>query len=111
MYISEIGWNFMGDMDLAKDMVQQSKNSGAIYAAVTACYLHDSRYLVTEDCKQEHVAEFEAKTLSLVQRHELSTPNYYGRMEFVRCIDDTLYVGGSDITQNGKNLMDSGRSF
>ena len=29
MYISEIGWNFMGDMDLAKDMVQQSKNSGA----------------------------------------------------------------------------------
>lgn len=29
MYISEIGWNFMGDMDLAKEMVQQSKNSGA----------------------------------------------------------------------------------
>ena len=29
LLIAEIGWNFMGDMDLAKDMVQQSKNSGA----------------------------------------------------------------------------------
>ena len=29
MYISEIGWNFMGDMNLAKEMVQKSKDSGA----------------------------------------------------------------------------------
>ena len=29
MYISEIGWNFMGDMDLAKKMVLKSKESGA----------------------------------------------------------------------------------
>ena len=29
MYISEIGWNFMGDMDLAKNMIRKSKESGA----------------------------------------------------------------------------------
>jgi len=29
MYISEIGWNFMGDMELAKKMVLKSKESGA----------------------------------------------------------------------------------
>ena len=85
----------------------EADKSGAIYAAVTACYLHDSRYLVTEDCKQEHIAEFETGTLRLAKRHELSTANYYGRMEFVRCVEDTLYVGGSDMTQNGENLLDS----
>ncbi len=85
----------------------ESTHSGAIYAAVTACYLHDSRYLVSEDCKQEHVAEFAPQSLALTKRHELSTPSYYGRMEFVRCVDDTLYVGGSDMVQNGENLLDS----
>ena len=29
MYISEIGWNFMGNMDIAKEMMQKSKDSGA----------------------------------------------------------------------------------
>lgn len=29
MYISEIGWNFMGDMKLAKEMINQSKKAGA----------------------------------------------------------------------------------
>lgn len=29
MYISEIGWNFMGDLELAKEMIQKSKESGA----------------------------------------------------------------------------------
>ena len=86
-------------------------DNGSIYAAVTACYLHDSRYLVSEDCKREHVAEFSSDNLRLIKRHELSTPEYYGRMEFVRCIDDTLYVGGSDMTQNGENLLDSALSM
>ena len=29
MYISEIGWNFMGNMNLAKEMMQKSKDSGS----------------------------------------------------------------------------------
>ncbi|MBT6433137.1 MAG: hypothetical protein HOK28_08610, partial [Deltaproteobacteria bacterium] len=85
----------------------ESADGSSIYAAVTACYLHDSRYLVSEDCKREHIAQFETQTLKLLNRHDLSTDDYYGRMEFVRCIENTLYVGGSDMTQNGKNLLDS----
>ena len=89
----------------------ESADGKSIYAAVTACYLHDSRYLVSEDCKREHIAQFDAQTLNLRERHDLSTDNYYGRMEFVRCIGDTLYVGGSDITQHGENLLDSALSM
>jgi hypothetical protein len=85
----------------------ESADGASIYAAVTACYLHDSRYLVSEDCKREHIAQFDADTLKVRDRHDLSTDDYYGRMEFVRCIQNTLYVGGSDITQHGENLLDS----
>lgn len=31
MYISEIGWNFMGDLNLAKKMITDSKNAGATH--------------------------------------------------------------------------------
>ena len=30
--IAEIGWNHMGDMDLARKMIQSAKDSGADYA-------------------------------------------------------------------------------
>jgi len=89
----------------------ESSNGTSIYAAVTACFLHDSRFLVSEDCKQEHVVEFDAQTLRLKNRHILSSPDYYGRMEFIRCIEDTLFVGGSDMIQDGENLLDSALSF
>lgn len=31
MYIAEIGWNFMGDMDLAEEMIESAVNSGATH--------------------------------------------------------------------------------
>lgn len=85
----------------------EASDRSSIFAAVTACFLHDSRYLVSEDCKQEHIAEFDSRTLKLKKRHILGTEDYYGRMEFVRCVEDTLVVGGSDMVQNGENLLDS----
>ena len=31
-FIAEIGWNFIGDMDLAHRMIKAAKNAGADYA-------------------------------------------------------------------------------
>ena len=31
MIVAEIGWNFLGDMDLAKEMVLSAKDAGCKY--------------------------------------------------------------------------------
>lgn len=73
----------------------------ALYAAVPTC---DSVRRDYADCRGSRVVEYDAETLAPRAAHDFFSPDFYGRLELLLCLDDEVQVAVQGSVQHGRSL-------
>lgn len=73
----------------------------ALYAAVPAC---DSVRRDYADCRGSRVVEYDAETLAPRAAHDFFSPDFYGRLELLLCLDDEVQVAVQGSVRHGRSL-------
>ena len=105
---------FHGGIFLGKGMAYsfcESPNHNKLFAAVTGCYTMPSADEGWNSCKEGFIAEFDAKQLVWQARHQPLNDDFYGRMEHLMCLEDTVQVGMSGVVEKGKETLDNTLEF
>lgn len=76
-------------------------SGGSLYAAVPVC---DSVRRDFEDCRGSRVVEYDPETLTPVAAHDFFSPDFYGRLELLLCLDDEVQVAVQGSVWQGKPL-------
>ncbi len=79
-----------------------------LYAAVPVC---DSVRRDWADCEGARVVEYDLATLAPVASHRFFSPDFYGRLELLLCLDDEVQVTVQGSVYQGKPLVMSVASF
>lgn len=58
-----------------------------------------------------YVAEYDAATLALRARHRFFSETFHGRIEYLLCLDDSVQVGMTNVTIDGRHDQDHAMSF
>lgn len=86
-----------GGQQFSDDMAYsfcESPKRGLIYAAIPRCDTNDSL-----TCTDGHIAAYRTDDLSLSDRIDFFTEDYYGRVEFLVCLEDAIQVGMSNVSR------------
>jgi hypothetical protein len=72
-----------------------------LYAAVPVC---DSVRRDYEDCRGSKVVEYDADTLAPITAHDFFSPDFYGRLELLLCLDDEVQLAVQGSVYRGRSL-------
>jgi hypothetical protein len=61
----------------------------ALYASIPVC---GSVWVTYDECRTGHVAEYSLDDMRRVATHRFFSPDFYGRFEFIDCLDDEVEV-------------------
>lgn len=81
---------------------------GTVHAAVPVC---DSVRRDYADCRGSRVVEYDLATLTPVTAHDFFSPDFYGRLELLLCLDDEVQVTVQGAVHRGKPLVMSVLAF
>jgi hypothetical protein len=79
-----------------------------VYATMPVC---DSVQVGWDTCRDGRVVEYDARTLQPVATHRFFSPDFYGRLEYMVCLEDEVQVSVQGTVQNGRFLRQSALSF
>jgi hypothetical protein len=79
-----------------------------IYASMPVC---DSVQVGWESCRDSRIVEYDAVTLQPVASHAFLSPDFYGRLEYMLCLQDEVLVALQGTVQNGQSLRQSVMAF
>ena len=85
----------------------ETATGDSLFAAVPMCGTDWSKL---DDCKQGHISEFDPSGLTPLGRHFLLTDDFYGRLEYLLCLEETVQVGLNHTyvsgEQNNENVLE-----
>jgi hypothetical protein len=81
---------------------------GMLFASLPACTSVNSGY---GTCGQGRVVGYERATLKPVRTHGFFSPDYYGRVESLVCLDDEIQVAVQATRYHGRRLEQTALSF
>ena len=79
-----------------------------LYATVPVC---DSTNTTYEGCRDSRVVEYDLNSMKRLAARELITPDFYGRLELLACLDDEVEVVVQGAVHHDRNIIQAVLSF
>jgi DNA-binding beta-propeller fold protein YncE len=83
-------------------------NRGTVYASIPVCGSIIADY---EACRDGRIVEYDLATKQLVATHRFLSPDFYGRLELLVCLPETVEVGVQASVYRGQRMVQTAMSF